>query len=125
MATRGRAYGLSLEIQTKIDSKYDTELEDTLTKWIIAQCGPDVGMPEPGKMEFQKWLKNGCVSVAFCVRVNMLPFTLCWYVQCDPSLLGAVSPHQQPVPNQANQDRQGLRHGIQADGTNLPVPQSC
>lgn len=65
MANKGPAYGLSREVQSKIDKKYDPELEERLVEWIIAQCGPDVGRPEPGKTGFQSWLKNGCVSVGF------------------------------------------------------------
>ncbi|XP_071369815.1 transgelin-like [Centroberyx affinis] len=61
MANAGRAYGLSREIQSKIEKKYDPELEEKLTEWIIAQCGPTVGQPEPGKTGFQNWLKDGCV----------------------------------------------------------------
>ncbi|XP_034034590.1 transgelin-like [Thalassophryne amazonica] len=61
MATSGPAYGLSREVQKKIDQKYDPELEQRLTEWIQIQCGPAVGQPEPGKAGFQKWLKDGCV----------------------------------------------------------------
>ena len=63
MANRGPAYGLSREVQSKIDKKYDPELEERLVEWIVAQCGPGVGRPEPDKTGFQNWLKNGCVSV--------------------------------------------------------------
>lgn len=63
MANRGPAYGLSREVQSKIDKKYDPELEERLVKWIIAQCGPGVKEPEKDKAGFQKWLKDGCVSV--------------------------------------------------------------
>ncbi|MEQ2204055.1 hypothetical protein XENOCAPTIV_007239 [Xenoophorus captivus] len=62
MANRGPAYGLSREVQSKIDKKYDPELEGRLVEWIVAQCGPGVGRPEPDKTGFQKWLKDGCVS---------------------------------------------------------------
>ncbi|XP_071772676.1 transgelin-like [Centroberyx gerrardi] len=61
MANKGPAYGLSREVQSKIDKKYDPELEEKLIEWIIAQCGPAVGQPEPGKTGFQNWLKDGCV----------------------------------------------------------------
>ncbi|KAL7390206.1 hypothetical protein ABVT39_016940 [Epinephelus coioides] len=59
MAYRGPAYGLSREVQSKIDKKYDPELEERLVKWIVKQCG--VSEPEPGKAGFQNWLKDGCV----------------------------------------------------------------
>ncbi|XP_033465166.1 transgelin-like [Epinephelus lanceolatus] len=59
MAYRGPAYGLSREVQSKIDKKYDPELEERLVKWIVKQCG--VSEPEPGKVGFQNWLKDGCV----------------------------------------------------------------
>ncbi|XP_029925522.1 transgelin-like [Myripristis murdjan] len=61
MANKGPAYGLSREVQSKIDKKYDPELEERLTEWITAQCGSSVGLPEAGKIGFQKWLKDGCV----------------------------------------------------------------
>lgn len=63
MANKGPAYGLSREVQSKIDKKYDPELEEKLVEWIITQCGSGVGRPESGKAGFQKWLKDGCVSV--------------------------------------------------------------
>ncbi|XP_018595931.1 transgelin isoform X1 [Scleropages formosus] len=61
MANKGPAYGLSREVQGKIDKKYDPELEEKLIQWIVAQCGSGVGRPEPGKTGFQVWLKDGCV----------------------------------------------------------------
>jgi len=61
MANKGPAYGLSREVQSKIDKKYDAELEERLVAWIRAQCGEDVGAPEEGKTGFQNWLKDGCV----------------------------------------------------------------
>ncbi|GAA6235961.1 transgelin-like [Lates japonicus] len=69
MANKGPAYGLSREVQSKIDKKYDPELEERLVAWIIAQCGSGVGQPEPGKTGFQIWLKNGCV---LCELINSL-----------------------------------------------------
>ncbi|TNN88641.1 Transgelin [Liparis tanakae] len=51
-------FGQSREEQLKIDAQYDPELESMLTKWIIAQCGSEVGRPEGS---FRKWLKNGSV----------------------------------------------------------------
>ncbi|XP_034405926.1 transgelin-like [Cyclopterus lumpus] len=61
MSNIGPCFGLSREVQSKIDKKYDPELEERLTEWIVAQCGPEVGRPEPAKTGFQNWLKNGCV----------------------------------------------------------------
>ncbi|XP_028817616.1 transgelin isoform X2 [Denticeps clupeoides] len=61
MANKGPSYGLSREVQGKIDRKYDPELEERLVQWIVAQCGAGVGRPEPGKLGFQTWLKDGCV----------------------------------------------------------------
>ncbi|XP_053330735.1 transgelin-2 [Spea bombifrons] len=62
MANKGPSYGLSREVQMKIDQKYDPELENILVKWIIAQCGPQSGEPEaPGKAAFSSWLKDGTV----------------------------------------------------------------
>ncbi|XP_068601989.1 transgelin [Brachionichthys hirsutus] len=61
MANKGPSFGLSRQIQDKINSKYDPELELILVEWITRQCSSDVGKPEPGKMEFQAWLKDGCV----------------------------------------------------------------
>lgn len=62
MANKGPSYGLSRQVQDKIDSKYDPELEQILVEWISRQCGSGVGKPEPGKQGFQAWLKDGCVS---------------------------------------------------------------
>lgn len=62
MANKGPSYGMSRQVQDKIDSKYDPELEQILVEWIERQCGSGVGRPEPGKMGFQAWLKDGCVS---------------------------------------------------------------
>ncbi|XP_077448339.1 transgelin-like [Stigmatopora argus] len=61
MANRGPSYGLTREVQNKIDKKYDPELEEILVEWIMAQCGPSVNRPESGRGGFQEWLKNGCV----------------------------------------------------------------
>uniref|UniRef100_A0A3B1K7K4 Transgelin 2 n=1 Tax=Astyanax mexicanus TaxID=7994 RepID=A0A3B1K7K4_ASTMX len=63
MANKGPSYGLSREVQSKIDKKYDPELEERLVEWIVAQCGPSVGRPQPGKQGFQTWLKDGCILV--------------------------------------------------------------
>ncbi|CAI5798078.1 transgelintransgelin-2 [Podarcis lilfordi] len=69
MANRGPAYGLSREVQNKIDKQYDDELEQILIQWIVAQCGPEVGQPQPGKKNFQEWLKDGTV---LCHLINSL-----------------------------------------------------
>ena len=62
MANRGPSYGLSREVQQKIDRQYDPELEQILVRWIMAQCGGDVVQPAPGRDGFQQWLKDGTVS---------------------------------------------------------------
>ncbi|NWY72756.1 TAGL2 protein, partial [Erithacus rubecula] len=63
MANRGPSYGLSREVQQKIDRQYDPELEQVLVRWILAQCGNDgVAQPAPGRDGFQQWLKDGTVS---------------------------------------------------------------
>lgn len=62
MANKGPTFGMSRHVQDKIDSKYDAELELVLVEWIIRQCGAGVSKPEVGKMGFQAWLKDGCVS---------------------------------------------------------------
>ncbi|KAK3508983.1 hypothetical protein QTP70_015406 [Hemibagrus guttatus] len=59
MANRGPSYGLSREVQEKIDQKYDPELEARLVDWIVAQCGDDLQRPQPGKQNFQTWLMDG------------------------------------------------------------------
>ncbi|KAM4620008.1 transgelin-like [Polymixia lowei] len=69
MANKGPAYGLSREVQSKIDKKYDPELEERLTQWIMAQCGSGVSQPEAGKIGFQNWLKDGCL---LCELINSL-----------------------------------------------------
>lgn len=61
MANRGPSYGLSREVQEKIDQKYNAELETRLVEWILAQCGDNLERPEPGKQNFQKWLMSGTV----------------------------------------------------------------
>lgn len=70
MANKGPSYGLSREVQLKIDLKYDPELENILVQWISAQCDNKVGEPEEaGKIGFQKWLKDG---VIVCHLINSL-----------------------------------------------------
>ncbi|KAG9480755.1 hypothetical protein GDO78_010166 [Eleutherodactylus coqui] len=62
MANKGPSYGLSREVQMKIDQKYDPELENILVQWIVSQCPSSCGHPEEaGKVGFQKWLKDGTV----------------------------------------------------------------
>ncbi|XP_003418310.1 transgelin [Loxodonta africana] len=61
MANKGPSYGMSREVQSKIEKKYDEELEERLVEWIIMQCGPDVGRPDRGRLGFQVWLKNGVI----------------------------------------------------------------
>ncbi|XP_041656641.1 transgelin-like [Cheilinus undulatus] len=65
MANKGPSYGLSREVQNKIDKKYDPELEERLVEWIMIQCDSKVCRPEPGKCGFQNWLKDGCVLSEF------------------------------------------------------------
>uniref|UniRef100_A0A4W6DR42 Transgelin n=1 Tax=Lates calcarifer TaxID=8187 RepID=A0A4W6DR42_LATCA len=62
MANRGPSYGLSREVQEKIDQKYDPDLEQKLVDWIVAQCGGNLERPQPGKQNFQNWLMDGTVS---------------------------------------------------------------
>ncbi|KAJ0061834.1 hypothetical protein NL108_012509 [Boleophthalmus pectinirostris] len=69
MSNKGPAYGLSREVQAKIDRKYDTDLEERLVEWIIAQCGSSVERPAAGKAGFQNWLKDGRV---LCELINSL-----------------------------------------------------
>lgn len=62
MANRGPSYGLSREVQEKIEQKYDPELESRLVDWIIIQCGENTEHPSPGRQQFQQWLMDGTVS---------------------------------------------------------------
>ncbi|KAE8588591.1 hypothetical protein XENTR_v10022626 [Xenopus tropicalis] len=62
MANKGPAYGLSREVQQKIDQKYDNDLETILVQWIKAQCGTHAGSFDgQGKSAVQVWLKDGTV----------------------------------------------------------------
>ncbi|NP_001088510.1 uncharacterized protein LOC495380 [Xenopus laevis] len=61
MANKGPSYGMSRDVQSRIEKKYDEELEQRLVQWISLQCGDDVGTPEQGRQGFQQWLKNGLV----------------------------------------------------------------
>ncbi|XP_004390283.1 transgelin-2 [Trichechus manatus latirostris] len=69
MANRGPAYGLSREVQQKIEKQYDTDLEQILIQWITSQCRKDVSRPQPGRENFQNWLKDGTV---LCELINGL-----------------------------------------------------
>lgn len=62
MANRGPTYGLSREVQEKIDQKYDPDLEAKLVDWIVVQCGSNIDRPQPGRQNFQAWLMDGTVS---------------------------------------------------------------
>lgn len=68
MANRGPAYGLSREVQQKIEKQYDADLEQVLVQWITAQCRRDVGRPQPGRENFQNWLKDGTVRAGWRCR---------------------------------------------------------
>ncbi|XP_076867626.1 transgelin-3a [Brachyhypopomus gauderio] len=69
MANRGPSYGLSREVQEKIEQKYDTDLEARLVDWIMLQCGDDLVRPEPGRQNFQTWLMDGTI---LCRLINSL-----------------------------------------------------
>uniref|UniRef100_H0ZTQ0 Transgelin 3 n=1 Tax=Taeniopygia guttata TaxID=59729 RepID=H0ZTQ0_TAEGU len=69
MANRGPSYGLSREVQEKIEQKYDAELESRLVNWIIVQCGEQIEHPPPGRQHFQTWLMDGTL---LCKLINSL-----------------------------------------------------
>ncbi|KAF6122026.1 transgelin 3 [Phyllostomus discolor] len=69
MANRGPSYGLSREVQEKIEQKYDADLENKLVDWIILQCAEDIEHPPPGRAHFQQWLMDGTV---LCKLINSL-----------------------------------------------------
>ncbi len=82
MANKGPSYGMSRQVQDKIEQKYDPELEVRLVEWIVTQCGSGVERPEAGRLGFQAWLKDGCVSHAcdhasnmFCTTANKQTLT--------------------------------------------------
>lgn len=89
MANKGPSFGLSRQVQDKIDSKYDPDLEQILVEWICRQCGSGVGRPEAGKVGFQAWLKDGCVSATvgslvfprhhdmLRLMIRLMPLPLC------------------------------------------------
>lgn len=84
MANRGPSYGLSREVQEKIEQKYDPELESRLVNWIIVQCGEQIEHPPPGRQHFQTWLMDGTVSVLFnyilaCVHMHSV-FGFCLHL---------------------------------------------
>lgn len=68
MANRGPSYGLSREVQQKIEKQYDADLEQILIQWITTQCRKDVGRPQPGRENFQNWLKDGTVRASWEVQ---------------------------------------------------------
>lgn len=70
MANRGPSYGLSREVQEKIEQKYDPELESRLVDWIILQCGENTEHPPPGRQYFQKWLMDGTVSKSLMLYLS-------------------------------------------------------
>lgn len=72
MANKGPAFGMSRHVQDKIDSKYDPELELILVEWISRQCGAGVGKPDAGKLGFQAWLKDGCVSLDILSKMSKI-----------------------------------------------------
>lgn len=74
MANRGPSYGLSREVQEKIEQKYDPELESRLVDWIIVQCGENIEQPPPGRQHFQKWLMDGTVSNSLRLQMLQLMF---------------------------------------------------
>lgn len=152
MANKGPSYGLSRQVQDKIDSKYDPELEQVLVEWISRQCGSDVGRPEAGKLGFQAWLKDGCVSVTLHVpeasSSSSSPLTPQQFHRdsrhtgTGAALLHVhahvplVSSHfffllpdpepagEQPVCwGQTREEDPELNHGLQTNGADLPVPE--
>ncbi|ELK30373.1 Transgelin-3 [Myotis davidii] len=69
MANRGPSYGLSREVQEKIEQKYDADLENKLVDWIILQCAEDIEHPPPGRAHFQQWLMDGTtLQMNFCTQ---------------------------------------------------------
>lgn len=52
-------------MQQKIEKQYDADLEQILIQWITTQCREDVGQPQPGRENFQNWLKDGTVSAGW------------------------------------------------------------
>ncbi|KAK6293117.1 transgelin-3b [Coregonus clupeaformis] len=69
MANRGPSYGLSKEVQEKIELKYNLDLEARLLDWIVAQCGGNLERPQPGRQNFQTWLMDGTI---LCRLINSL-----------------------------------------------------
>lgn len=74
MANKGPSYGMSRDVMSRIEKKYDDELEARLVQWIKLQAGADAGEPpEQGRYGFQQWLKNGVVSIESATRITSLP----------------------------------------------------
>uniref|UniRef100_K7F296 Transgelin n=1 Tax=Pelodiscus sinensis TaxID=13735 RepID=K7F296_PELSI len=69
MANKGPSYGLSRDVQSKIEKKYDDELEEGLVEWIVGQCGPGGGRPDRGRPEAGCWLLG---TVVLSELVNSL-----------------------------------------------------
>lgn len=146
MANKGPSYGLSRQVQDKIDSKYDPELEQILVEWINRQCGSGVGKPEPGKLGFQAWLKDGCVSTnlhasGHCMyrQYKMMCFIrvygpLYWKITFPFHVLTPhiifISPDSEPAGEQpvcwrqTREEDPKLIHGLQTNGADFPVPES-
>lgn len=95
MANKGPSYGLSRQVQDKIDSKYDPDLEQILVEWISRQCGSGVGKPEPGKQGFQAWLKDGCVRVT---HINLIVRSLTLHAFPPFKYLFFLLPSVSPCP---------------------------
>lgn len=141
MANKGPSFGLSRQVQDKIDSKYDPDLEQILVEWICRQCGSGVGRPEAGKVGFQAWLKDGCVSATvgslvfprhhdmLRLMIRLMPLPLChllYRLSLDLVCTGSERANKQSVcRKQTCEEDRKLIHGLQTDGANLPVPHCC
>lgn len=115
MANKGPSYGMSREVQSKIEKKYDEELEERLVEWIMVQCGPEVGRPDRGRLGFQVWLKNGVVSGTLGSG-RAMPFCECH---------GAGTPSQMPSCISAWQILSKLVNSLYPDGAKpVKVPEN-
>uniref|UniRef100_A0A8C1NKA7 Transgelin n=1 Tax=Cyprinus carpio TaxID=7962 RepID=A0A8C1NKA7_CYPCA len=83
MANRGPSYGLSREVQEKIEQKYDPELESRLVDWIVTQCGGNIEKPQPGKQNFQNCLRishqHDAIHILF---IFVSPIRPCLQILC-------------------------------------------
>lgn len=104
MANKGPSYGMSRQVQDKIDSKYDPELEQILVEWISRQCGSGVGRPEPGKTGFQAWLKDGCVSAAMFTYFSLMLRCPMFLPDASPSLFYLLLAHLSLSPDSERTD---------------------